>query len=382
MNVKGQGSVEFLMTYGWAFLVMIAVIAGIITLDPLNNIPDVQTCSNSDFLICDDERLQITEKGEAVFTYSNNGAEDLTIQNISIEQIGNTNVNASSCYYKKSIKPGQTTQITCQTNTRIQSPESTDIIYDLTVYQTNLGETYAKTFEASAKGTPSKRNTILTGRVLDLDFTKEKDTIPDKSILRNNGVSGGGQASSKPTWKENCPLNGCYVFDGADDYIEILADSSHNINGSITVSAWMKSGQEGDWSSMWSGVAKYKHFILGFPGNNNNGRVAFLIHGDNNWYPNGYSNKDWWTPSDITEWNHYVGTYSEETNQIKIYGNGELRQTYNAPKPPDKESSPIHIGHREIDNIGNNHLDASITGVKIYNRSLSAGKIRKIYNLR
>jgi hypothetical protein len=67
---------------------------------------------------------------------------------------------------------------------------------------------------------------------LNMPFTTATTPTPDESGLGNDGTPHGGV-----TWSSS--YDGCYSFDGADDYIQISDSPSLDVS-QITVSAWIK----------------------------------------------------------------------------------------------------------------------------------------------
>ena len=66
---RGQAAIEFLMTYGWAFLVMLGMIAAFNTLDPLGYATTgsgVSTCQTTGLISCEQERMGVDVGNETV----------------------------------------------------------------------------------------------------------------------------------------------------------------------------------------------------------------------------------------------------------------------------------------------------------------------------
>ncbi len=87
-NSKGQAAMEFLMTYGWAILVVLVVIAALAyfgVLDPTNILPD--RCTFPITFTCTDYVVRGTANSLADDVVSmklvNNGGKDIALANIS-----------------------------------------------------------------------------------------------------------------------------------------------------------------------------------------------------------------------------------------------------------------------------------------------------------
>ena len=94
ISSKGQAAVEFLMTYGWAFLVIIALIAAGVALDPLGSASvDSQRCHSDDpIFACESNRLLAGEDG-LVFTLDAGGTKSYKVQNPYVSHIDGQPVN-------------------------------------------------------------------------------------------------------------------------------------------------------------------------------------------------------------------------------------------------------------------------------------------------
>jgi|GEM_PF-1106531 len=160
-------------------------------------------------------------------------------------------------------------------------------------------------------------------------------------------------------------------FDGKDDYLGIKNSSSLNISKEITMSLWFKTDQmqngkflleKGTGDYLWglyltSGSKSISVYIR-----NNNGDVKSINFSgnfnDNNWY-------------------HFVGTF--DGRYIKLYSNGELRNTY------DWGSIQTIKTNNEDLNIGSwyklqSYFKGLIDDPRIYGRALSSSEIKSIYD--
>ncbi|MFH2019854.1 MAG: hypothetical protein ABIJ34_00415 [archaeon] len=92
---KGQAAMEFLMTYGWAILVVIAAIAALAyfgVLDPARLLPE--RCQSSAGMDCVDKASITTTQID--FALQNNVAFDILVQNATITGITCTGSSASA----------------------------------------------------------------------------------------------------------------------------------------------------------------------------------------------------------------------------------------------------------------------------------------------
>ncbi len=158
-------------------------------------------------------------------------------------------------------------------------------------------------------------------------------------------------------------------FDGEDDYVEIKDFPS--LESSLSVSAWIKSTAGDRYTNYWNAVSRYNQFILGPEG----GEMSFIVD----------TPSDGWTYLDPPEtpnkdqWHHFTGTWNASSGVVQLWRDGKLvKEREYTPENPQPETDPIHIGHRGSKTQGEDHLEAKIDEVRIYNRTLSKPEIRKL----
>ncbi|MDD3175676.1 MAG: hypothetical protein PHU51_04320 [Candidatus Nanoarchaeia archaeon] len=83
-NKKGQAAMEFLTTYGWAFLVIIVVIAGLYYMDVFDFSRALPTTCSLDHRIECGDAFSINENGEVALSLKNNLNENINITGIKI----------------------------------------------------------------------------------------------------------------------------------------------------------------------------------------------------------------------------------------------------------------------------------------------------------
>ena len=151
MNVKAQAAVEFLLTYGWAFLIMISVIAGFFLFDPLSYLSSsTPTCSNDDMFICEDERLQISPRGLIGFTFTNRGGKQLTIQQFNVTSIDANTESNITCETPVIFERGARNNVRCEGLQDVVEGEKSRVTYEAVVYETRLGGDYVNTLKGTA----------------------------------------------------------------------------------------------------------------------------------------------------------------------------------------------------------------------------------------
>jgi len=92
-SMKGQAALEFMMTYGWAILVVLAAIGALSyfgILDPSRFTPD--TCMASSGFSCDGKPVGASDN--VVFTVSNGAGFDITLDNVKSLVLGPSLISA------------------------------------------------------------------------------------------------------------------------------------------------------------------------------------------------------------------------------------------------------------------------------------------------
>jgi hypothetical protein len=160
------------------------------------------------------------------------------------------------------------------------------------------------------------------------------------------------------------------VFNGTSSYIDCGNNSSLDITGAITMSAWIKRTSIGAVHRILhkggqSNVAL--DYTFGFGTSNT---VFFYASKSNSSTVGVRTNKTYTT----NEWLYIVGTYNGTT--YRIYVNGVEMPTTEGASGTNTSTSSLFIGAR---NDGDQHMNGYIDDVRIYNRALSQEEITKLY---
>ena len=196
---KAQAAIEFLMNYGWAFIVMIGVIAGVVVLDPISMVSDSSqssSCTDTDLLECQNERVQVLSNGDIGLTYVNRGTNQLSFEKFNITSINGLEVENESCDTPITIPRGQTRTITCETNggDTLVSGEQVDIEYQSRIYPSSLGTDYVNVVRGSVKSSVQDASaTIIAGKTAPKhEFYEVSGTIVcDEANLGDTGIVDG-----------------------------------------------------------------------------------------------------------------------------------------------------------------------------------------------
>jgi hypothetical protein len=180
----------------------------------------------------------------------------------------------------------------------------------------------------------------------------------DSSGLDNNGTIYGA------TWTIDCHSGFCLSFDGVDDYVLIPDSSSLNLDGEITLEAWVK--PTGPWNGDYPGViAKYwvPGYLLGI--RNSSSTWGFWLR-SNSGVASIFSD----SPVEFNKWIH-IAVVRDENNTMKMFINGTQQSSITTFT--DSIASPGR--DLEIGKWGPRYFNGTIDEVRIYNRALTADEI-------
>ena len=208
--------------------------------------------------------------------------------------------------------------------------------------------------------------------LLDAGFTpsypKSGTSWTDLSFSGNNGTLING-----PTF--NSSNGGSIVFDGSDDYATVPHNSNINLVDTVSLEAWVKYTTTSNTvlieKSNNNTHYQFQIFNSGQGSPGISGQLVFMLQPtSSNWVVSGIVTND-------GNWHHVVGTYDRGVSTAKIYVNGVLRNTNSSIlSGPTSNTQPLLMGSRS----GAAGFGGSISGVKIYNRALSAAEISQNYN--
>ena len=200
----------------------------------------------------------------------------------------------------------------------------------------------------------------------DFDFNLPDDAVAYYKLENNNDSFGQNNIAANTGTLNACKFNNCYYF-GNNQYIQI--NNSYLLNPErLTVEGWVYSG-----AATWAATNNSQFFYGGssvrFMGIASSTTVRLRVSTDGtNW-----TNLDF-TPSNISGWHHYAGTY-DGTN-LKLYVDGV-----------EKASTPLSGVIYQFD-TGSFYIGAAGTGynpgtyiddVTIYNRALTAEEVMGRY---
>jgi len=161
---------------------------------------------------------------------------------------------------------------------------------------------------------------------------------------------------------------GYFVLDGTDDSIKIVNESSLQITGDITLDGWVYlDAHETNNDHI---IAKEGSYILK-AGQGASGAPRFQLHDG--------SFKSLYADSQLSlnTWYNVVATKGDNLMRIYVDGvEGSLTTAYTGTTTSN--TNDVYVSG--YDGSGTYVSDGNMTGIKIYNRALSAGEVLQNYN--
>ncbi len=224
--------------------------------------------------------------------------------------------------------------------------------------------TVTVTVEQDVQPPQNSSSDVTTGLIGDWRFNENYGEIS----VDHSGGANTATLVNHPQWNQ-----GTILLDGTNDYITCSNDSTLNLTGDLTLSAWI--------SPQSFGQAGYGRIID--KGTSNTGFTFFVNAANNNLGYTVYGGSLAFSNPNIlllNQWQHVAVTYDENTGQVSFYINGILSgQTAYSENPVDSESSPLVIGIRYYDM--QRAFDGEIDSMRIYNRALTSEEISSLTEL-
>ena len=207
---------------------------------------------------------------------------------------------------------------------------------------------------------------ITTGLVAHWAFDESSgSTAFDSSGNGNDG------AAVEHAWVSDGRVGGCIELDGFGDYVSVVNSSSLQLNGDITISAWVRSGS-----------IVGPHCIVGHGATGSSVQDTYLYLQFGEWIGGSrFEGEDEDAgedvdSEDINEWTHIVLVH--DGSQWKLYRNNTLEDTN------DTSQGAVNVtGGRwaigAASNLSSHFFQGQIDEVRIYNRALTDNDIAEVY---
>jgi hypothetical protein len=257
------------------------------------------------------------------------------------------------------------------------------------VFQQPLSSSEIKQLYASGKShvgsSSGKSNSGLQdGLVLSQSFNRIETCGQSDTISCPSGMSGevavdeSGEANhgevNDPSVKgaKDCRVGSCLGFDGVDDRVTSPDSNSLDPEGSMTISFWTMNGEDGQ-----------ELLPIG-----KDGVYRFWFSSANSWYfrvnnetGDGLSAGYTAASTEKGEWDHIVGRYDAETNEVSVWINGQ-KDSANSDSDfgsnLQTNTQPVEVGGG-ISGWRDENWEGKFDQVRVYNRSLSEEEVWKLY---
>lgn len=158
-------------------------------------------------------------------------------------------------------------------------------------------------------------------------------------------------------------------FDGSNDYLNCGSGSSMTLATKATIEAWIYQIGRGI-SSNWPSIAGKGQFRIYHNGGSSDMVAYVVVNGTGHW-PVFTSNNP------LNQWHHLVVSFDGTlaSQNIKLYYDGKLVNTENAPGTLSAGSETVYIGGA----IGGISFNGLIDEVRIYGTALTLGEIQEHY---
>jgi len=368
MFSRAQAGLEYLMTYGWALVLIVTVAAVLFFLFSSSTAEKVTfSLSNNRQILFKTGNYPIgcaANSGEILLQNASGG--NITV--ISVESTippGDTDikVNGSPVGTGITIVGGQQIKLT-----EINISEGT-VSGNITITYTDK-DGYSKTATITANGKCGTGSG--GGLVAYYNFNEGSGT----SIADSSGNGNNGSLSGSFAWESNCPSGKqpCLTFSGG--YVEIPYNANFNMSNSVTIMAWVNSAPLGSYRTVaakdksgildpeyWFGVSYDKATFMINPGTADE-TDRFYVPGNS-------------IVADST-WHHIAAVFNG--TDVRIYVDGQLNNTPSVHSVTVYSSDgSFHIGTTLRFGSAYNFI-GSIDEIRLYDRALDATEIAALYS--
>lgn len=242
-------------------------------------------------------------------------------------------------------------------------------IYNRSLSAAEQAYIYNRTKPAGS-GSVAKSVTNMNGLVGDWDFDDcdACTTVADRSGRGNNGTMYDATGSPDPVNLHTTgKLGNGATFDGTKYYVDAGNNSTLNITGAITISAWIKANTIARSAVVAKDFTDVRGYMFGM---DTAGEV--YLEKDGSIFLNSGATMS------AGRWNHIALTF--DGADWATWLNGAKQGLVSDPVGiPSQTTTSLTIGRRNYTGV-ESYFDGSIDEVKIYNRGLSEAEIKNLYN--
>lgn len=364
---RGQAALEFLTTYGWAFLIILVMI-GAIAYFGILDIKTSQSCISGQEFSCKGTIITDTYQGVKL---RNNLQETIVITNVTIHK---NNEELGSCLFDSTINPENNFDIYCTVN--LTADEDEILKFNMYYHSETGTNTYSKKNIIEVKGRVISKQELITagatieppinqGMKLYLEFDETTGTsLADSS--GNNYVStiiGTPQHSTS-----DCIQGNCLQMDGSTNVITLNVPTNNK-----AVSMWIKPSSS-SLQVLHAGILGETYYSLVVTADNKlsiagtDGATGKVITQN--------------TVISTNSWQHVVIIRTDQAypNEFKIYVNGNEKTL--VPGGEHRVSQQKALGARYYSGAYQLYYSGKIDNFRVYNRELSESEIQALYTTR
>jgi len=213
--------------------------------------------------------------------------------------------------------------------------------------------------------------TITSGLVMCLDAANTKSYPGSGTTWTDlSGKGNHGTLTNGPTF--NSSNLGSIVFDGVDDYVNILNSTNLNPVKNMTISSWVN-------------ITSFNNTYIGILDKYNGGTsTGFAVYIPNvsgiqrfRFLNNATSYSEVTATSSISTGLWYNVTCTYDGTNINIYVNGSFESSASCSGNNNGNSDAVKLGG---DGASTNYTNMKLASVQIYNRDLTSTEILQNYN--
>ncbi len=209
----------------------------------------------------------------------------------------------------------------------------------------------------------------------------------DSSTNSLHGTKNGTTNDSGHIGKPNTALK----FNGSSDYVSVAHNNKLNLTGDKSFSIWYKiqSLSQKDFATIFfkqgdQTSGSFPHFGLQFTESSTYGVSRYKVvyfNGKNSTNKVVFSKEDY--RNYLNKWVYIAVTYSTSDGYIRLFFNGNLSDSVNAPSfAPNTSTDPVEIGRGNKFNYAASYFNGLLDDFRIYDRALSQKEIDALYNER
>jgi len=239
------------------------------------------------------------------------------------------------------------------------------------LYKTQLAGTTSNNNVTAQIRTAFNYNLTDPGLVSFYAFNADDDGIDETGT--NDGA-----CTNCPTFTQDAPVGGGYIFDGVNDVITVPDSNSLDLTTEGTLAAWIKidtmvgDGGRGVISKRTSDSVSGITYTMFVRGETRTFGINIADAGGSDTLSTEESVR-------LNQWDHIAFTF--DNGDYKLYINGVLDASSTGGRNAKITTHPVNIGKRTSGGDAQNNFNGSIDEVKIYNRSLSSADIKDLFEL-